>query len=92
MDQVQFVLQAIYAAAIVPFVDYLKTRFIPPDLAFVTWLMTAVLAFLGALGINALLAAGLSIQELINIALAIMAVSGGVHAGAKMRSKKRAKG
>lgn len=91
MEQVQFILQAIFAAAIVPFIDWFKAKYISDDLAFVTWLMTMTMAFLGSLGINALLSAGLTIPELINVTLAIMAVSSGVHASGKMRSKIKAK-
>lgn len=87
MEQVTAILTALSGALVVPLVNYLKAKFIPDELAFVTWAMSFGLCFALAMGINAVVGAGLTLQDIFNVCLTILAVGGAVHASGKQKSK-----
>ena len=91
MEQLQYILQIVFTGAIVPFVTWFKNKYIPEDMAFVTWLATFVLCSLGAWGISLFLKLNLDFSAIVGMAVTIMFGSGAIHAAVKMGKKHKAK-
>lgn len=72
---------------IIPLTDWIKKRWLPPGLAFLTWTIQLVMTVLFTCVIGFLVMPGMAGATMIALALVIMGGNGASHANAKMKVK-----
>lgn len=91
MEQLLPIMQLLVATFIVPLVNFIKTKWIPEELSFVTFLMKVILCFLFGMGLNWVLGIGMPMPELIELVKNLIIGAGAVHSIAKWNKKRKLK-
>lgn len=87
MEQVLTILQMVSVAVIVPLINVIKTRWIPPEWAFSSWAIQLILSFGISAGLISLMVDVWTWPQVWEITMTIMVGSSGVHAVAKTYHK-----
>jgi len=89
MEQLLPIMQLLVASFIVPLINFIKSKWIPDELAFVTFLMNVIICFLFGMVLNWILGIGLSMPELIELVKNLIIGATAVHSIAKWNKKRK---
>lgn len=91
MEQLLPIMQLLVASFIVPLINFIKTKWIPEELAFVTFFMKVILCFLFGMALNWVLGIGLPMPELLELVKNLIIGATAVHSIAKWNKKRKTK-
>lgn len=91
MEQVLSILQVVSIALIVPLINVIKARWIPPEWAFLAWALQLILSFGVAAGLIALMVDVWTWPQVWEVAMTIMVGTSAFHAGEKTYYKMKMK-
>lgn len=91
MEQVLTILQVVSVALIVPLINVIKARWIPPEWAFSAWALQLILSFGMAAGLIALMVDVWTWPQVWEVTMTIMIGTSAYHAGEKQYHKMKLK-